>query len=129
MLGVCNCLAFHLASERENYRYYSDGHNFLLCYTKLSISHQTLFWGQRHQHQVQEAANSQAQQISRNESDFGDIGRYKTSLNTLILILCFLFACYLPYFIVVAVNVASNSETNLVINIKCGNMYFNSLIN
>ena len=87
------------------------------------------FGVQRHQHQVQEAANSQAQQISSNQSDFGDIGRYKTSLNTLILILCFLFACYLPYFIVVVVNVASNSETNLVFNITCGNMYFNSLIN
>lgn len=68
------------------------------------------------------------QQHDRNEAT---ITGYRRSLNTMMLIFCLLFACYLPYFTVLGVNMAttSNSYTALAYNISSGIIYFNSLLN
>ena len=79
---------------------------------------------QIHQRQV----ISVPQQHDRNEVT---IAGYKRSVNTMMLIFCLLFACYLPYFIVLGVTMAttSNSNTALAFNVSSGIIYFNSLVN
>lgn len=57
--------------------------------------------------------------------------RYKKLLDTIVLIFCLLLVCYLPYFIVIAVAQAteSNSNTILAFNITSEIVYLNSLLN
>ena len=58
--------------------------------------------------------------------------RYKKSLNTIMLIFCFLLCCYLPYFIVVSVAVSTSKENlnvSLAFNIGAEIVCLNSLLN
>ena len=58
--------------------------------------------------------------------------RYKKSLNTIMLIFCLLFCCYLPYFIVVCVAVSTSKEhlnPSLAFNIAADIACLNSLLN
>ena len=60
------------------------------------------------------------------------VGRYKKSLNTIILIFCLLLCCYLPYFIVVCVAVSTSKENlnpSLAFNIASEIVCLNSLLN
>lgn len=57
--------------------------------------------------------------------------RYKKLLDTIVLIFCLLLVCCLPYFIVVGVEQAteSNSNTMLALKVTCEIIYLNSLLN
>ena len=59
-------------------------------------------------------------------------GRYKKSLNTIMLLFCLLLCCYLPYFIVVCVAVSTSKENlnpSLAFNIAAEIACLNSLLN
>ncbi|XP_078356078.1 ocellar opsin-like [Oculina patagonica] len=66
----------------------------------------------RHQRQIQEQQTYSATQ-QHGGNNFS-IVQYKKSLNTMMLVFCLLLACYLPYFVVISLNVwtGSNSNTN-----------------
>ncbi|XP_029191768.2 melanocortin receptor 4-like [Acropora millepora] len=85
--------------------------------TYLAIRHHQL---QIHAHISQQQGESQV-----------SMGAYKKSLNTMMLIFALLLACYLPYFTVVGVIMATppSSYTVLAFNVTSTIVYFNSLLN
>ena len=85
--------------------------------TYLAIRHHQL---QIHAHISQQQGESQV-----------SMGAYKKSLNTMMLIFALLLACYLPYFTVIGVIMATppSSYTVLAFNVTSTIVYFNSLLN
>ena len=103
------------------------------CVVLTSVTSIRTYIGIRH-HQQQinrQPVNSISQQQGgiRNHVN---AGRYKRSLNTIMLMFCLLLCCYLPYFIVVCVAVSTSKEnlnTSLALNIAVEIACLNSLLN
>ena len=83
----------------------------------------------RHQRQIQEQQTSLA--LQHHGGSHFSISQYKKSLYTMILVLCLLLACYLPFFTVLPMNIitGSNLSTNVSYNITSWIIKLNSLLN
>ena len=102
----------------------------LFCVVITSISYIKIAIGIRRRHrQIQEQWTIPVQQ--QHGGNQFRLGRYKKSLNTVVLIFCLLLACYLPYFIIATVTmvVGKNASTILAWNITSAFIYLNSLLN
>ncbi|XP_020622637.1 melanocyte-stimulating hormone receptor-like [Orbicella faveolata] len=94
-----------------------------ICYIKVIIGIR------RHQRQIQELKATSASQ--HHGGSLLRIGRYKRSLNTMILLFWLQIACYLPFFIAAAatMGIGANSNKMLALNITKAFIYFKSLLN
>ena len=103
------------------------------CVVLTSVTSIITYIGIRH-HQQQinpQPVNSISQQQGGIRNHL-NAGRYKKSLNTIMLMFCLLLCCYLPYFIVVCVAVSKSKEnlnTSLALNIAVEIACLNSLLN
>lgn len=98
----------------------------LTCAVITSISYYKTI-KRRHQCQIQK----QCAVHQKNGRNLFRFGRYKKSVNSMILIFCLLLTCYLPYFIVAIVTtvMGKNSSTMLAWNMTSAFVYLNSLLN
>ena len=99
------------------------------CVVTTSISYIRITIGiRRHQRQIQEQQTIPA--LQHHGGSHFNISQYKQTLSTMMLIFCFLIACYLPFFAVVPfTTLEPNSYSMLALNITSVIVKLNSLLN